>query len=117
MDKNLICIICPNGCKIHANIDSAGQLIVSGNKCKRGETFAGTELTDPTRSITTTVKTIFEDTPFLPVRTDGEVPKAMIKKVINELQNFILKDKVKCGDVIIENVAGTKCSVIATLDL
>ena len=42
MTKDLICIICPNGCKIHAQLLEDGSVNVSGNRCKRGESFAGT---------------------------------------------------------------------------
>ncbi|MDD4377787.1 MAG: DUF1667 domain-containing protein [Eubacteriales bacterium] len=117
MTKDLICIICPNGCKIHAQLLEDGSVNVSGNRCKRGESFAGTELTDPTRSITTTVKTVFDNMPYLPVRTDDEIPKYAIKDALKELSSIVLDRRVKCGDVIIENIANTSVSVVATLDI
>ncbi|MEF9921573.1 MAG: DUF1667 domain-containing protein [Anaerovoracaceae bacterium] len=117
MIKDLICIICPNGCKIHGELSDDGTLTVTGNRCKRGEAFAGTELTDPTRSLTTTVKTTFANMPYLPVRTQGEIPKYAINDAIVQLSEFVLDHNVSCGDVIIENIAGTNCPVIATLDL
>lgn len=114
--KDIICIVCPNGCKLHAEMLSDGQLVVTGNKCVRGKHFAGTEISAPTRSLTTTIKTAFKDMPFLPVRTNGEIPKGKINTAIEELSQFILTNKVLCGDIIIENLANTGCSVIATLD-
>ena len=38
--KEIICIVCPNGCTL--NVEKNGEEItVTGNKCKRGEEFAG----------------------------------------------------------------------------
>lgn len=117
IEKDIICIVCPNGCRLHGVVSEDGQLSVTGNKCVRGEAFAGTELTNPTRSLTTTVKTVFNHMPYLPVRTDGEIPKYAISDAIEELSAFTLSRNVKCGDMIIENIAGTKCNIIATMDI
>ncbi len=117
IEKELICIVCPNGCRLHGTLTETGELEVTGNRCVRGKTFAGRELTDPTRSITTTVKTAFADFPYLPVRTDGEVPRYAVDQVIEELRNILITEKMTCGDVILENAAGTGVKVIATADL
>lgn len=70
--KTLTCIVCPNGCTV--TIDKSGDdFIVKGNMCKRGRDFAINEMTNPKRSICSTVKTTIEGFPRLPVRTDGEV--------------------------------------------
>ena len=115
--KELICIVCPNGCRLHGTLTEAGELEVTGNRCVRGKTFAGRELTDPTRSITTTVKTAFADFPYLPVRTDGEVPRHAISQVLAELSAIIVTERVACGDIVLADAAGTGVKVIATADL
>lgn len=116
MEKDLICIVCPNGCRIHAVIDEGGQVQVTGNKCVRGTRFAGTELTAPKRTITTTVRTELAGIPFLPVRTDGEIPKSAIPKALDQLSEVTLRAPVMCGDVIISDLAGCGVAVIATDD-
>ena len=90
---------------------------MSGNRCIRGNAFAGTELTNPTRSITTTVKTVFEDFPFLPVRTNGEVPKYAVAAVLEELQRLVVTKRMVCGDVVLENAAETGVNIIATMTI
>ena len=55
--------------------------------------------------------------PYLPVRTDGEIPKYAIKDALKELSSIVLDRRVKCGDVIIENIANTSVSVVAALDI
>ena len=116
MEKDLICIVCPNGCRIHAVMDEGGQIEVTGNKCVRGTRFAGTELTAPMRTITTTVRTELTAMPFLPVRTDGEIPKSAIAKALEQLSEVTLKAPVRCGDVVLGNLAGCGVAVIATAD-
>lgn len=106
----LVCIVCPRGCRI--NIDENG--VVTGNTCKKGEAFARSELTCPMRTVCSTVATAFESLPVLPVRTDGEIPKAKITEFMAAVNRITVKDKVKRGDVIIKNVADTGVNVIAT---
>ena len=45
----MVCIVCPNGCRLDVT-QNGNEISVLGNKCKRGEAFARTELTAPTRS-------------------------------------------------------------------
>lgn len=117
IEKDLICIVCPNGCRLHGVLSEEGELTVTGNRCVRGKAFAGTELTNPTRSLTTTVKTDFEEMPYLPVRTDGEIPKYAIPDAIKELSQLTLTRKYSCGDTVLENLAETGIRVIAAMDL
>lgn len=116
-DKELICIVCPNGCRLNAAMGEDGQLSVMGNKCKRGEKFAQTELTNPTRSLTTTVRTSFSTMPWLPVRTDGEIPKKLIGDALKELQSVLIEKNLRCGEVVLTDLAGTGINVIAASDL
>ncbi len=109
----IICIGCPMGCSLKVEI-TGEQILVEGNQCKRGETFARNEVKNPTRSLTTTVRTIFEDMPLLPVRTDGEIPKDKVFQAMKVLNKVLIKDKVSCGDIIVKDILGTGCNVIAT---
>ena len=73
------CIVCPNSCRLDARLEAGPEgVIVRGNRCKRGEAFAQAELTNPVRTLTTTVCTVFPWAPVLPVRTDAEIPKDKI---------------------------------------
>lgn len=109
----MICIGCPIGCKLYVEIKGE-NILVSGNMCKRGEEFAKSEIINPTRSLTTTVRTIFKEMPLLPVRTDGEIPKGKIFDAMKILNNVIVDYKVKCGDIILEDILESGCNVIAT---
>ena len=112
--KEMICIVCPNGCKI--SIDES-NLSVSGNMCKRGEDFAIKEITSPMRSLTTTVRTLSKDMPLLPVRTNGEIPKSKIQEAMRILNNVTIEKSVLCGEIVLSNILECDCDVIATSNL
>ena len=56
--KKLVCIVCPNSCELEITETESG-ISVSGNKCKRGVSFATDEMTAPKRTISSVVKTAF----------------------------------------------------------
>jgi len=111
--KELYCITCPNGCRL--TVASHGHdIAVEGHKCDRGIEFAKAEMNNPTRSLTTTVRTRFPGIPVLPVRTDGEIPKDKIMDAMHELSEVVINDELDCGDTVLENVAGTGVRIILT---
>ncbi len=116
MTKELLCIVCPNGCHLTVEQDGLGYK-VTGNLCARGVDFAVTEMTHPTRSLTTTVRTVFADVPVLPVRTLGDIPKELIPAAMALLNNTVVKQPVACGDTVVKDLLSTGVAVIATSDL
>ena len=110
---DMICIVCPMGCKLSVEMKDE-NILVQGNNCKRGEEFAKSEIINPVRTLTTTVKTIFKEMPLLPVRTDGEIPKGKVFDAMKVLNKVVIDYEVNCGDVILENIIGSGCNVIAT---
>ena len=63
-----------------------------GKQVQKGITFAIEEVHSPKRSLTTTVRTVFENFPVAPVRTNGEIPKEKIPAVM-AYQNGCCHDK------------------------
>ncbi|HOB12529.1 MAG TPA: DUF1667 domain-containing protein [Syntrophomonadaceae bacterium] len=114
--KNLICIECPIGCSLQAE-KTGEQWDIKGNRCRKGEQFAINELTDPRRSVCSTVRTIYKEVPRLPVRTNGEVPLQAIFEVMEQINAVTLDHPVHIGEIIIENVSNTGINVVATSDL
>ena len=51
----MTCIICPNGCQMTVESEDGEVLDVEGNRCMRGYIYAQKEITDPTRTVTTTL--------------------------------------------------------------
>lgn len=112
--SQLICIGCPVGCLITVNKDADGTLVISGNSCPKGEAYARNEMTAPVRSVTSMVRVVSGKGKVVPVKTAGEIPKDKIKDCMKEIRKASTKAPVHVGDVLIENVAKTGISIIAT---
>ena len=99
MERELTCIVCPMGCKLKAEISDGKVISVTGNTCPRGEKYAQSEITNPMRVITTTVRT--EDGRILSVKTAGEVAKDKVFNYMKEI-NALHPDTDRCniGDII-----------------
>jgi len=109
----LVCIECPLGCEMEAEeIDE--EIKVSGNRCPRGEKYAIQEMRDPRRVLTTTVFIEGGIYPLLPVRSDGKIPKGMVKECVKELAKIKVKAPVRMGEVIAKDVCNTGVDIIAS---
>ena len=111
--KKLYCITCPVGCQLTI-IGSGFDMIVEGNKCDRGRIFAEHEMDNPSRTLTTTVRTRFPGVPVISVRTAGEIPRNKLMEAMKELSEVMVDTELNCGDTVLENVAETGVSVIIT---
>lgn len=116
MKRELICIVCPQGCRLTVE-EIDGELKVSGNTCKRGEQYGITEVTAPTRVITSTVKLEGGRYPRLPVKTAGAVPKGMIFRCMEEIDKVVAVSPVKKGDVLLHDILGTGVDLVASRSL
>lgn len=112
-DRELICIMCPNGCMLHVD----ENLNVTGNRCPRGVSYAEDELTHPTRVVTSTAKIDSEVLPVCPLKTASPIPKEKIFDVMKEINALHLKAPVHVGDVLIGDVCHTGVAVVATRDI
>lgn len=109
----MICIVCPMGCRIRAERDGSA-VRVTGNTCPKGERYAVEELTNPTRTVTTSVPVTGGHTALLSVKTKRPVPKASIPQVLKELRAIQATAPVAVGDIVLPNAAGTGVDIVAT---
>ncbi|MCR5452497.1 MAG: DUF1667 domain-containing protein [Lachnospiraceae bacterium] len=115
MDKrNLTCIGCPMGCQLTVTLEDGKVMEVTGNTCKRGETYAIDEVTNPTRIVTSTVKVSGGNEAMVSVKTGSVIPKNKIFECASALKGVEVKAPVKIGDVIVPNVCDTGVDIIAT---
>ena len=112
--RTLTCIECPRGCAITALLEGKNIKSVTGNTCKRGYEYAQKELTHPTRTLTTTVRVKSGAVPLVPVKTSVKIPKEEILACMEILKHLKAEAPVNLGDILLENIAGTKADVIAT---
>ncbi|WP_089281476.1 DUF1667 domain-containing protein [Anaerovirgula multivorans] len=114
--KDMVCIVCPLGCKLKVTKDNASEagFAVEGNKCPRGLDYGIKEMTNPTRVLTTTVKITHAALNRIPVRTKGAIPKPLIFQAMKLMNEVEVKAPVKVGQVVIKNILGTGIDVIAS---
>ena len=117
VEKELICVTCPRGCKLRVMTDGENILEVLGNNCKRGCSYAETELRDPRRMVASTVRVCNGERPVLPVTLSAPIQKPLIRDLLNEISTVTVDAPVKMGDVIIKNVLDSGVDVVASRDL
>jgi CxxC motif-containing protein len=93
-------------------VDDSGN--ISGNQCPRGKTYVQTELKAPTRILTTTVKTIFKGQPRVSCKTDQAIPKEKIFDCMRVINQYILRETLPIGSVIIPDILKTGANVVLT---
>ena len=116
MKKMMICINCPKGCELEADILPSGEVRVTGHTCPRGEEYGKSEFVNPTRMVTGLVRVAGMRKP-LPVKTKGPVGKGKIADVLFAMHQATVQLPVKIGDVIVADVAGTGVDLVATANM
>ena len=100
-ETEFTCIVCPNGCPLQVKWEEgSADFTVSGNRCPRGREFAVSEMTAPKRTICSTVRTVFEGVPVLPVRLSAEIPRKRIFDVMEQIRRACVTKPVERGSVV-----------------
>ena len=110
--KELICIVCPNGCRLQ--VDEANDYQVTGNACPRGEEYGRTELLHPVRVLTGTVRLHGAALRRCPVKTEAPIPKEKLLAAAQALCGVDAAAPIRAGEVVLSDVCGTGVDVVAT---
>ena len=113
--RELICITCPMGCALTAEIDGE-KITVSGNRCPRGEKYAVAELTHPTRTLTSTVACSNREGRFVAVKSKTPISKEKLFDAMKAINETKVKAPIKAGDVVIPALFG-EADIVATSSL
>lgn len=113
MKKKFTCIVCPRGCSLVVD----DNLNVTGNFCPRGEKYAQSEVTLPVRNISSIVKIKNRSNLMLSVKTSKPIAKSKIFDVLLEIEKTEVEAPVKLGQIIIKNVCGLDCDIVATKEI
>ena len=116
MTKTFTCIVCPNGCEITVQ-GEGNDFLVSGEGCPRGKTYVLQEMTDPRRTIATSMLVRGGETDLCSVRLTQPIPKNRIMDAVREIHAKVLTAPVESGSVVIRGILGTDSDVIATRDV
>lgn len=115
--KEFTCIRCPIGCTLRAEISGDTVTAVTGNQCRRGAQYAGTEAVRPMRTVTSTVRAVGGVRPVVAVRTVPEIPKDRIFAVMDVIRALRVTAPVRIGDVLLRDAAGTGSDIVASANL
>jgi CxxC motif-containing protein len=114
IEKELICVNCPMGCRVHVQIENDKVISVTGNNCPRGKAYAEKECIRPERILTSTVRISGALHRVLPVITDREIPLDMIMDAMDAVRGIKVEAPVKVGDVIAADLLGTGVNLVAS---
>lgn len=113
MKKDMICIVCPRGCHLHAE-GADDQWVITGNMCPRGIDYAQSEMMHPMRMLTSTVRVIASQYTRLSVQTSAPIPKELLRKAMDELNGIAVNVPIHRGDIIKSHLLGLEVDLIAT---
>ena len=119
MERKLVCISCPLGCRLTVTWEDEGDITVKGNRCAKGESYAQEEILAPKRVVTATVAVAVPAAAAaqrprrLPVKTSAPLLKQHIPPLLNQLYTMEVEAPLGCGDILLENIAGTGVDLVA----
>ncbi|MGI6031552.1 MAG: DUF1667 domain-containing protein [Eubacteriales bacterium] len=112
--KQYTCIICPNGCEITAERNADGKFVFSGALCRRGEEYVRQEMTDPRRTIATSVRVVGGEQPLASVRLTAPIPRGELMRAMEILRSLTLTAPVQPGQIVLSHLLGYDTNVIIT---
>ena len=111
--KELTCIVCPRGCRL--KIDD--EMNVYGNACPRGEKYAIQELTNPTRTVTSSIRVTNRPYTLVSVKTDNPIPKDKMFEVMQEIDKLTIEAPVRIGQIVKANILGLDSNIVITKNI
>lgn len=111
--KEMVCILCPTGCRLRIAA-AADSIQIKGAACERGRDYASSEVIEPLRTFTGTVRISKGERPVVAVKTDRPVLREQLLDVAQAAARVVAKAPVRGGDTIAENVAGGDTRLVAT---
>ncbi|SET34951.1 CxxC motif-containing protein [Natronincola peptidivorans] len=114
MLKEYTCILCPNGCDITAEIADKKILSTKGALCQQGWEYVHQEITDPHRSIASSILLEGGVLPLVSVRLSNPIPKDKIFDVMSVIKKTRINAPVFVGQVVIKNILGLNSDVVIT---
>lgn len=114
MTRDMTCIICPRGCALKVEING-DNITVTGNSCPKGKQYATDECTNPTRTVTSSVRVDNREDIMVSVKTENPIPKDKIFDAMKLIRAKSVTAPIHIGNTVIENVFGT--DIIATKNI
>ena len=114
MEREFVCIICPNGCRISVEYEGTNIKNVKGDECPKGKEYVKNEITNPLRVFTGSVLVESGDFSLVSVKTPAPVPKKYLKKVGEITRHLKMEAPIEIGQVVAKNLLSEDIDLIAT---
>jgi len=114
MEREFICIICPNGCLIKVEYVGTNIKDIKGDECPKGKDYVKNEITNPLRVFTGSVLAKSGDFSLASVKTDVPIPKKYLKKIGEITRRIEVEAPVEIGQVVASNLLNDNIDLIAT---
>ena len=112
--RKMTCVVCPVGCRMEAQIDENGAVTaVTGNTCPRGKAYALSEIANPVRTLTTTVKLQNAKEAMLPVKTSQPIPKPALLEAMRQIKTITLSPPIQTCTIILKNFIQPGINLVA----
>lgn len=114
-NREMVCIVCPNGCRLNVFVDGQNRVTrVENALCRNGRTYAEDEVQCPKRSLTSTVKVKDGTHPLVSVRSSKPIPKEKLQEAVDTLRLLELTAPVDFHQVIVSDILDTGADIVTT---
>lgn len=113
--REMICIVCPRGCAL--TVDEENDYKVSGHACPRGAVYGRKESIAPSRTLTTTVRISGGRLLRVPVKSQSELPKALLTDAMKTLAKVRLEAPVHRGQIVVADILNSGVDIVVTRDI
>ena len=114
MEREFVCIICPNGCRIKVEYEGTNIKNIKGDECPKGKDYVKNEITNPLRVFTGSVLVENGDFSLVSLKTHLPIPKKYLKKVGEITRHLKVEAPIEIGQVVAFNLLNEKIDLVAT---
>lgn len=114
MEREFVCIICPNGCRIKVEYEGTNIKNIKGDECPEGRNYVKNEITNPLRVFTGSILVENGDFSLVSVKTHVSIPKKYLKKIGEITRCIKVEAPVEIGKVVASNLLNENIDLIAT---
>ena len=116
MEREFVCIICPNGCRI-SEYEGTNIKNIKGDECPKGKDYVKNEITNPLRVFTGSVLAENGDFSLVSVKTPVPIPKKYLKKIGEITRRIKVEAPVEIGQVVAFNLLNENIDLIASREV
>jgi CxxC motif-containing protein len=114
MEREFVCIICPNGCRIKVDYEGTNIRNIKGDECPKGKDYVKNEITNPLRVFTGSVLVENGDFSLVSVKTSVPIPKEYLKEVGEITRRIKVEAPIEIGQAVASNLLNENIDLIAT---